>query len=229
MCNKSDSIINIAKALAEFNAEIEKIDKDGTNPHFKNQYSTLDNIIDHVKPVLAKNGLSVLQFPGGDGERITVRTMLIHTSGEYIESEPLVLRPSKNDPQGAGSAITYGRRYSLAAALSLSLGDDDDGNAASAPKPSNGGYNRQESNYGYPPPPPEDYSSLPPQTESRPQNTGGSATARVYKLREQLNMAWPDLNKFASTVLSREIKYLKNDVKSEDEWLMIERALKEAV
>ena len=89
-------------------------------------------MIDETKPILHKHGLTVMQFPGGDGERITVRTMILHDSGEWIETEPLTLKPVKLDPQGAGSAITYARRYSYAAALSLSLGDDDDGNAASA-------------------------------------------------------------------------------------------------
>lgn len=131
MCNKSESIISIAKALVEFNAEIKSIAHDALNPHFRSHYTSLDHMIDETKPILAKHGLTVMQFPGGDGERVTVRTMILHNSGEWIESEPLTLKPVKFDPQGAGSAITYARRYSYAAALSLSLGDDDDGNAAS--------------------------------------------------------------------------------------------------
>lgn len=133
MCNKSESIAKIAAALVAFSADVKPIEKDGTNPHFRSVYATLDNIIDETKPLLQKHGLTVMQFPGGDGERITVRTMILHNSGEWIESEPLTLKAVKTDPQGAGSAITYGRRYSYAAALSLSLGDDDDGNAASTP------------------------------------------------------------------------------------------------
>jgi len=117
-----------------FNGEVKKIEKDGKNPHFKSDYATLDNIIDVTRPILHKHGLTVMQFPGGDGEKVTVRTMVMHESGEWIESEPLTIKPTKVDPQGAGSAITYARRYSYAAALSLSLGDDDDGNSASAPQ-----------------------------------------------------------------------------------------------
>lgn len=136
MCNKSETIEKIAAALVAFNGEVKKIEKDGTNPHFKSAYATLDNIIDETRPILHKHGLTVMQFPGGDGERVTVRTMVMHESGEWIESEPLTLKPTKTDPQGAGSAITYARRYSYASALSLSLGDDDDGNAASVPQKS---------------------------------------------------------------------------------------------
>lgn len=131
MCNKSDSIAKIAAALVEFSNEVKSIAHDAENPHFRSQYTSLDHMIDETKPILAKHGLSVMQFPGGDGERVTVRTMVLHNSGEWIESEPLTLKPVKIDPQGAGSAITYARRYSYAAALSLSLGDDDDGNGVS--------------------------------------------------------------------------------------------------
>jgi len=133
MCNKSESIAKIAEALVHFHSEIRSISHDEVNPHFKSKYTTLDHMIDHTKPILAKHGLTIIQFPGGDAEKVTIRTMILHVSGEWIESESLTLKPVKMDPQGAGSAITYGRRYSYAAALSLSLGDDDDGNLASQP------------------------------------------------------------------------------------------------
>lgn len=134
MCNKSESITKISAALVAFSGEVKGIGKDATNPHFRSQYTSLDHMIDETKPLLTKHGLTVMQFPGGDGEKVTVRTMILHESGEWIESEPLTLKPTKLDPQGAGSAITYARRYSYAAALSLSLGDDDDANAASTPQ-----------------------------------------------------------------------------------------------
>lgn len=131
MCNKSDSIVNLAKALVAFNLEVKIIEKDAKNPHFKNDYATLDTIINEVRPLLAKHGLVVMQFPGGDGEHYTLRTMLMHESGEWIESEPLTMKPVKNDPQGIGSCTTYARRYSLSAMLSLNTGEDDDGEQAS--------------------------------------------------------------------------------------------------
>lgn len=133
MCNKSESIVNLAKSLVAFNKEVKIIEKDGKNPHFKNDYATLDTIINEVRPVLAKHGLVIMQFPGGDGEKYTLRTMLMHESGEWIESEPLTMRPVKNDPQGIGSCTTYARRYSLSAMLSLNTGEDDDGNGATQP------------------------------------------------------------------------------------------------
>jgi hypothetical protein len=134
MCNKSESIINIAKALVAFNLEVKSIEKDAKNPHFKNDYASLDNIVNEVRPLLARHGLVVMQFPGGDGEKYTLRSMLLHESGEWIESEPLTMRPVKNDPQGIGSCTTYARRYSLSAMLSLNTGEDDDGNAGTQPQ-----------------------------------------------------------------------------------------------
>jgi len=128
--NSSESIIKLASALTKFNGEVSKISKDAKNPFFKNNYATLDNIVDEIRPVLTKNGLSILQIPGGDGENVIMKTLLIHESGEWLESDPLVMKPVKNDPQAVGSCITYARRYSLGSFLSLNTGEDDDGNAA---------------------------------------------------------------------------------------------------
>lgn len=132
MCKKSESITNLAVALTKFNLTVQRIEKDGTNPHFKNRYTTLDAILDEVRPLLADQGLSIIQMPSGDGDQLKLTTMLIHITGEWIESDAITMRPTKNDPQGIGSATTYARRYSLCAFLGLSTGEiDDDGNGAS--------------------------------------------------------------------------------------------------
>ena len=93
----------------------------------------LDGLLDAIRPVLSKHGLSVLQMPGGDGQQITITTILMHESGEWMESEPFTLKAQKVDPQGAGSAVTYGRRYSLSSILGVAWDTDDDGQAASKP------------------------------------------------------------------------------------------------
>lgn len=222
MCSKSESISKIASALVAFSGEVKSISHDANNPHFKSQYTSLDHMIDETKPILTKHGLTVMQFPGGDGERITVRTMILHTSGEWMESEPLTLKAVKTDPQGAGSAITYGRRYSYAAALSLSLGDDDDGNAASH-APQNRSSSAPTSQTNQPSSRPAQAPTSQPSTSSN--GNGGSIMARVYKLREELGWGWPDLNQFAGDVLQREVKFLKNDVKEKAEWEQIEQAM----
>lgn len=133
-------ITNLAFALSKFQEEVHNPANTATNPQFRSKYAPLDVVINTVKPILAKNGLSFIQSTGAQGESIEITTMLLHESGEYIISDPLVLpayqlkKGGEKDfnAQGAGSAITYGRRYSLSAMLGLSSEDDDDGNVASS-------------------------------------------------------------------------------------------------
>lgn len=131
--NRSETITKLAIALVKFNAEVSSIAKDAKNPFFKSEYVTLDNLIIHTRPILQKNGLVVMQSPlSREDGSIGIQTLLIHESGEYIESEPIYMKPAKqNDPQAAGSVISYMRRYSYQAILNLNTGEDDDGNNAS--------------------------------------------------------------------------------------------------
>jgi hypothetical protein len=128
----SDNIIEIAKALAKFNEEVKAVSKDANNPFFKNQYATLDNILDAIRPILAKNGLSTMFLPSSyeDGH-FGIKVLLLHSTGEFIEGDEVRMKPVKPDPQMLGSLWTYLKRYSISAVLGLSVGDpDDDGNAA---------------------------------------------------------------------------------------------------
>lgn len=132
--NKSDSIAELAKHLAMFQAEVTNPANTADNPFFKSKYAPLNEILNLVRPILTRYGLSIIQAPSGDGENISISTVLLHESGEWIEFPPLVLKADKVTPQGAGSAITYGRRYALSAVLGISSEDDDDGNHASQPQ-----------------------------------------------------------------------------------------------
>lgn len=125
--NKSESIKNIAMALSKFQSEVANPKNTQENPFFKSKYAPLQEVLNQVRPLLSKHGLSVLQHPSGDGQTISINTMLLHESGEWIEFEPLSLKADKATPQGAGSAITYGRRYALSAVLGIASEDDDDG------------------------------------------------------------------------------------------------------
>ena len=132
--NKSESIKSFTEAMAKFQGEVKNPPKTADNPFFKSKYTPLDVIIDTAKPLLDKHGLSYIQSCSGDGQNITVTTLLMHSSGEWVETDPLTLKADKATAQGAGSAITYGRRYALSAALGLASDEDDDGNGAE-PKP----------------------------------------------------------------------------------------------
>lgn len=136
----SDSITALAAALVKAQAEMPSIAKDATNPAFRSKFASLDGIVSTVRPVLAKHGLALVQggaMPHTDENSAVkafhVETMLVHTSGEWL-SNAVLIPLGKQDPQGAGSALTYGRRYSLAALLSLATDEDDDANSA---QPSN--------------------------------------------------------------------------------------------
>ena len=121
---------NICKAFVKFQSEFKGMKPDSSNPFFKSTYISLDGILETARPILAKNGLAVIQEATGDGEYIFVKTKLIHESGEMIETEVLKMKPQKNDPQSMGSCITYSKRYQLAALLGICECIDDDANIA---------------------------------------------------------------------------------------------------
>lgn len=119
---KSATITELAKALILFHVKVGKVTKDAKNPFFKSNYATLENILEVIEVPLNEAGLTFAQFPSNN---YGLTTILIHAeSGEFIESE-YFMEPAKKDPQGAGSVITYQRRYALAAILGLAQEDDD--------------------------------------------------------------------------------------------------------
>lgn len=121
----SESLANISPALVKAINAIEGVKKGAANPFFKSKYANLESVIEAAHDALAANGLAVMQGPGPmDGNCITLTTRLIHTSGEWIETD-FSLPAGKMDPQAAGSAITYARRYSLMAMLNMPALDDD--------------------------------------------------------------------------------------------------------
>jgi len=126
---KSESIKNLAAALNKAQAEMGGAAKDANNPFFKSKYADLGSVIRAIKEPFASNGLSYSQFPISEADTVGVDTILMHSSGEWIESR-LLLPMVKADPQKAGSAITYARRYALQAIAGIPS-EDDDGNAAS--------------------------------------------------------------------------------------------------
>lgn len=130
---KSDSIVELATALSQFQAEVKQPFKDKTNPFFKSKYVPLENIVEAITKTSGKHGLSFIQFPVNEENKIGIVTILMHKSGEWIETEPIYANPTKQDAQGAGSVITYLKRYSLSAVFGITSDEDDDGNAASRP------------------------------------------------------------------------------------------------
>lgn len=126
--NKSEQINELATALASAQGEIENASKASNNPHFKSKYADLAEVLNTVRPVFAKHGLSISQFPSFEAGVVSVETILMHKSGQWL-SGTISAPVSKQDAQGVGSATTYCRRYSLAAVAGIAQ-EDDDANAA---------------------------------------------------------------------------------------------------
>lgn len=128
MSQQSDSIVELAKAMAIVQASLNGALKDSTNPFFKSNYADLESVWDACRSPLTKNGLSVVQTTDSGPNGIELVTTLLHTSGQWIRGR-LPITAIKAEPQAVGSAITYARRYALAAMIGV-VQVDDDGEAA---------------------------------------------------------------------------------------------------
>ncbi len=125
----SDHINELAAALAKAQGEMKNAHLNKVNPHFKSKFADLAAVRDAVIPFLAKHGIATAQATGAREGGFCVVTRLIHSSGQWLESEyPIVLDPAK--PQVMGSAMSYARRYSLSAIGCIASEEDDDGNNA---------------------------------------------------------------------------------------------------
>ncbi|HGH0780893.1 TPA: ERF family protein [Staphylococcus pseudintermedius] len=130
--NKSESVVEINKAMVAFRKEVKQPLKDKNNPFFKSKYVPLENVVEAIDEAATPHGLSYTQWALNDNDgRVGVATMLMHESGEYIEYDPVFMNAEKNTPQGAGSLISYLKRYSLSAIFGITSDQDDDGNIAS--------------------------------------------------------------------------------------------------
>ena len=121
----------LAKALIAAQGATEAVKKASTNSAMKWRYADLAVVVEAVIPALNESGIAVIQSPSFDGDLVSVTTVLLHESGSSVTGT-LSMRPTKMDPQGVGSAITYARRYALLA-MAGAAPEDDDGQAASQP------------------------------------------------------------------------------------------------
>jgi hypothetical protein len=122
--------VQYASALVAAIGELSNVAKTAANPYFKSKYAPLDAIIDATRPILLKHGLAISQTPLFMEGTAGVETTIIHKSG-HSTTTTLLLPIKDQSPQGVGGAITYARRYALAAVLGIASEDDDDGNVSS--------------------------------------------------------------------------------------------------
>lgn len=131
----SETINELATALAAAQGEMSNALLNKVNPHFRNRYADLAAVREATIPVLSKHKLALVQFTGFDGDgTFMLTTRLLHSSGQWLESTyPLPMAPDK--PQIMGSAQTYARRYSWAGICGIASEEDDDANATQDSKP----------------------------------------------------------------------------------------------
>lgn len=123
---------SIYQAFIEAYAEMTNPKKNANNPAFRSKYANLEELLNVTRPILAAVSLALVQEPVSEDGRIGVHSYLVYTTGERMDFGNYTVRLQKDDAQGAGSAITYTRRYAIAAIFGLAQ-EDDDGNAASKP------------------------------------------------------------------------------------------------
>jgi len=129
---------NLYKSLAAAQAEFHPAIKDADNPFFKSKYADLSAVWEACKEAIAKNNLFVSQQPGWCNEANcwVIRTKIYNDAGEFIEGVSPIITAKQNDPQSFGAAMTYTRRYGLAATLGIVVDDDDaEGAMNRNPKP----------------------------------------------------------------------------------------------
>lgn len=132
--NTDNATPELFAALSEAQGEIENASKNASNPHFRSQYADLAEILNTVRPIFAKYGLTLTQSPSYDGSLVSVTTVIGHKSGGFISGVASCV-PAKSDAQGIGSATTYLRRYSAAGMAGIAQEDDDGNSAAHDKKP----------------------------------------------------------------------------------------------
>lgn len=120
----SEQINELAGALAKAQGQMGGAVKDSANPFFKSKYADLSSVWDACRKPLADNGLSVIQFPTSEHSLVSVETMLLHQSGQWVK-DTLTVTAKDDSPQAIGSATTYARRYGLQSVVGVAPEDDD--------------------------------------------------------------------------------------------------------
>jgi len=126
----SQSVGEIAAALAKAQANIKNPEKKAYNPYFKSKYADGAAIREAITKELTDNDIAVIQPTGFVEGKLCIITTLIHKSGQTLTGA-YPLGYDGDNPQKQGSAMTYARRYSLQAMVNVWADEEDDGQSAS--------------------------------------------------------------------------------------------------
>jgi hypothetical protein len=179
--DESDSIAGLAAALAKAQGQFRAASKDAKNPHYGSKYADLASIWAACREPLSANGLAVMQRVATTASGVILTTMLVHSSGEWVRDrcEFPVLQKT---PQAYGSAITYARRYALAALVGVAADEDDDGNAASAKAPAPERTAKKRT--------PEEQMAQPAAQAQHPEEPKVKRSAQAPELRNRISRLW---------------------------------------
>jgi hypothetical protein len=132
---RSETIGALAAALAKAQGHMQHATKDAKNPHFNSRYADLAAIVDATGPLAAEE-LSFIQIPSTpEAGIVAMTTLLLHSSGEWLQSDELRVQARDAGPQAVGSCLTYLRRYQLAALVGIAPAEDDDDGEVGEPPP----------------------------------------------------------------------------------------------
>lgn len=201
----SEQINDLATALSKAQGAMRPAAKDATNPHFRSKYADLAANVEAARQPLAANGLSVVQEATTTERGVAVSTRILHSSGQWIQFDPITVPLSKPDAHGVGSATTYARRYALGAALGL-VADDDDANAAT------GNGSRQQTRPVAVPPPAEPKSAPDEMPEGFVQwveDMGAVADEGSPALKKAWNASRADFRKHLTTYYPQQWEAIK--------------------
>lgn len=166
----TENISEVSKALCTAQSQFKAAIKDSNNPFFKSKYATIENVLEAIAKPFSDNGLSILQPIHSKDSHWFIQTVILHTSGQYLKSEPMqmILEDTKN-PQKFGASVTYFRRFSLTSMLGISQTDDDAVSVSPDPRPE--------------PPRPKNYAPVPPQPEDPEGFLGSVLDASAYTFK----------------------------------------------
>jgi len=120
----SSPINELAAALSKAQATIAGAHRNAANPFFKSRYADLASVWDAIREPLTGNGLSLVQIPSAVGNIVSVETILMHSSGQYLRGT-MTATAKDDSPQAIGSIVSYLRRYAAASFCGVCPVDDD--------------------------------------------------------------------------------------------------------
>lgn len=204
MFESSGETEKLDEVLAKVLGETTTAKKDKKNEHFGSSYADLASVLEACRTALAKYGVSVTQWPitAADDRHVQLVTRLAY-GGQWMRAT-FTMPVTQATPQSMGSAITYARRYSLAAALGIAPDDDDDGNMASA----GGGQQRQQQQRQDRRPPPDQ------RQQQAPSGAPAGDRPNLEAALRQLNACKDDKEVEKTAELLRGLKWNKVELKT---------------